>query len=64
MSVVCVFRVLPFFALGLLCWAFIGRWLAGFSRRSLRLTLVCSSAGLIDAALYFWLCHAFEVNAA
>jgi hypothetical protein len=64
MSVICVFRVLPFFALGLLCWTLIGRWREGFSPRSLRLTLACLSAALVDAAVYFWLCYTLETNAA
>jgi hypothetical protein len=56
MSVVCVFRVLPLVAVGLACWAAIGRWRIGFSLRCLRLALACLPALLIDAALYFWLC--------
>jgi hypothetical protein len=64
MSVVCVFRVLPFFALGLMCWAFIGRRRASFSLRSLKLTSACLIALLIDTALYFWMCYAFDTNAA
>jgi hypothetical protein len=64
MSVVCVFRVLPLFALGLMCWALIGRRRASFSLRSLKLTSACLMALLIDAALYFWMCYAFDANAA
>jgi hypothetical protein len=64
MSVVCVFKVLPFFTLGLMCWALIGRRRASFSLRSLKLTSACLMALLIDAALYFWMCYAFATNAA
>jgi hypothetical protein len=60
MSVVCVFKVLPFFTLGLMCWALIGRRRASFSLRSLKLTSACLMAVLIDAALYFWMCYAFD----
>lgn len=63
MSVVCVFRVLPLFALGLMCWALIGKWRASFSPRTLKLTSACMSAVVIDAALYFWLCYALDTNA-
>ena len=55
MSVVCVFRVLPFVAIGLLCWAFIGKQRASYSSRILHLTLAGLLTALIDGALYFWL---------
>jgi len=64
MSVVCVFRVLPFFAVALLCWAVIGRWRAGFSLRTLRLTSAYLLAVLLDAALYFFMSYVFDTNAA
>jgi hypothetical protein len=57
MSVVCVFWVLPFVAVGLICWALIGKWRAGFSARSVKLASVCFPVVFIDAALYFWLCY-------
>jgi len=57
MSVVCVFRVLPLVAIGLICWALIGKWRAGFSTRSVRLASVCLPVVVVDAALYFWLCY-------
>lgn len=63
-GVVCVFWVLPFVAIGLTCWALIGRWRLGFSSRCLKLASVCLPALLIDAALYFWLCYAFAKDAA
>lgn len=55
MSVTCVFRVLPFFAIGLLCWAFFGKQKANYSPRNLHLALACLFMTLIDGALYFWL---------
>jgi hypothetical protein len=64
MGVVCVFRVLPFFALGLMCCVFIGRRRANFSLRSLKLTSACLMALLIDAVLYFWMSYAFDTDAA
>jgi len=63
-SVVCVFWVLPFVAIGLACWALIGRWRLGFSLRCLKLASACLPALLIDAALYFWLCYAFGKDVA
>jgi hypothetical protein len=63
LSVVCVFWVLPFVAVGLTCWALIGRWRLGFSPRCLKLASVCLPALLLDAALYFWLCYACAKDA-
>jgi hypothetical protein len=57
MSVVCVFWVLPFVAIGLICWALIGRRRVGFSPRCVKLASACFPVVLIDVALYFWLCY-------
>ncbi len=51
MSVVIVFRVMPLLAVILICWAAVGRWRAGFSLRSLRLTSTCLVAVLLDELL-------------
>jgi hypothetical protein len=64
MSVVCVFWVLPLFAVGLTCWALVGRWWVGFSARCLKLASASVTALLIDAGLYFWLCYVFAREAA
>jgi hypothetical protein len=64
MSVVCLFRVLPFVAIGLTCWAVVGWWRVGFSLRCLKLAAACLPALLVDAALYFWLCYALARDAA
>jgi hypothetical protein len=53
MSVICLFRVLPIFAVVLLGWAVAGRWKSHYSRRSLFLALFCLLMVVIDGGLYF-----------
>lgn len=54
-SIVCIFKVLPFIASGLICWALVGRWRASFSWRSLMLAAAGVVGLVADAALYYWI---------
>ena len=60
LSVICVFRVLPVFALGLLAWAAIGRAKFAYGKPSLILSLLCLVVLLLAGALYFALYEGFK----
>jgi len=52
-SIIGIFWIFPFVAIGLIFWALIGRWKMGFSSHCVKLASVSLLAVLIDVAFYF-----------
>jgi hypothetical protein len=53
MSVVCIFRVLPFFCVLLVGWALVSRLTGTMKHRTIFVAVSCPAALVLNAALYF-----------
>jgi hypothetical protein len=53
MSVIAIFRVLPFVCVLLVGWALVQSWRRGIADRSILISIACPAGVILNVALYF-----------